>query len=319
MRLVIAMPVYEDWESAALLCEALHAELAPLTDVQATILLVDDGSTRQTGASLAPANHPHNRVWVLRLRRNLGHQRAIAVALAYIHEKIACEAVIVMDADGEDRPAEIPRLIHSYRASTFPVTIFVERGRRIESLTFKTYYQIYRFLHFLLTGRGIRFGNFSLMPAEHLASIVAFPELWNHFAAAVLKAQLPYSTIRADRGRRLRGKSRMKFVSLVIHGLSALFAGYEVVSTRLLAATAILFVVALMLMLCVILVKLLTRLAIPGWATIAGGLLVLMGFQLLTTAISIIFSVMMNRNSLGFLPLRDYSFFVADCREIRSA
>ena len=319
MRLVIAMPVYEDWESAALLCEALHAELAPLTDVQATILLVDDGSTRQTGANLAPANHPHNRVWVLRLRRNLGHQRAIAVALAYIHEKIACEAVIVMDADGEDRPAEIPRLIQSYGKSTFPVTIFVERGRRIESLTFKAYYQIYRFLHFLLTGRGIRFGNFSLMPAEHLASIVAFPELWNHFAAAVLKAQLPYSTIRADRGRRLRGKSRMKFVSLVIHGLSALFAGYEVVSTRLLAATAILFVVALMLMLCVILVKLLTRLAIPGWATIAGGLLVLMGFQLLTTAISIIFSVMMNRNSLGFLPVRDYSFFVADCREIRSA
>jgi len=319
MRLVIAMPVYEDWESAALLCEALHAELAPLTDVQATILLVDDGSTRQTGASLAPANHPHNRVWVLRLRRNLGHQRAIAVALAYIHEKIACEAVIVMDADGEDRPAEIPRLLQSYRESTFPVTIFVERGRRIESLTFKTYYQIYRFLHFLLTGRSIRFGNFSLMPAEHLASIVAFPELWNHFAAAVLKAQLPYSTIRADRGRRLRGKSRMKFVSLVIHGLSALFAGYEVVSTRLLAATAILFLMALILMLCVILVKLLTHLAIPGWATIAGGLLVLMGFQLLTTAISIIFSVMMNRNSLGFLPVRDYSFFVADCREIRSA
>jgi len=40
---------------------------------------------------------------------------------------------------------------------------------------------------------------------------------------------------------------------------------------------------------------------------------------LLTTMISIIFSVMMSRNNLGFLPLRDYSFFVAECREIRPA
>lgn len=319
MRLVIAMPVYEDWESAALLCEALHSELARLADVQSTILLIDDGSTRQMNDEFARTNQSSNDLWVLRLRRNLGHQRAIAVALAYIHEKIPCEAVIVMDADGEDRPIEIPRLIQSYRESTAPATIFVERGRRIESLTFKAYYQIYRFFHRLLTGRGIRFGNFSLMPAEHLTSIVAFPELWNHFAAAVLQARLPYFTIRADRGSRLRGKSKMNFVSLVIHGLSALFASYEVVSTRLLAATAILFTVTLTLLVSVVLVKLLTNLAIPGWATITGGLLLLMGFELLTTTISIIFSVMMSRNNLGFLPLRDYSFFVADCREIRSA
>src|SRR3954453_15433857 len=155
MRLVIAMPVYEDWESAALLCEALHAELARLTDVHATLLLIDDGSTRQIGTDAAPANQSLDDVWVLRLRRNLGHQRAIAVALAYIHENIQCEAVIIMDADGEDRPAEIPRLIQSHREATFPVTIFVERGRRIESLAFRAYYQIYRFFHLLLTGRGI--------------------------------------------------------------------------------------------------------------------------------------------------------------------
>jgi polyisoprenyl-phosphate glycosyltransferase len=319
MRLIITMPVYQDWESAALLCQAVDAELAGLADVQATILLVDDGSIQQIGTSFAVLNRAGlEGIRLLRLRRNLGHQRAIAVALAYIQQNIPCDAVIVMDADGEDRPAEIPRLIEAFRRSTSPTTVFVERGRRMDSLMFKTYYLVYRFFHSLVTGRGIRFGNFSLMPAEHLASIVAFPELWNHYAAAVLKSRLPYSTIRADRGYRLRGESRMNFVSLVIHGLSALFASYEVVSTRLLVGTGLMSLLAFVLVVCIVSIRLFTHLIIPGWAAIFGGLLLLMAFQLVPAALSIIFSVMMNRNSLGFLPLRDYSFFVADCSEIRS-
>ena len=46
---------------------------------------------------------------VLRLRRNVGHQRAIALGLTYLQVEAGCEAVIVMDADGEDRPADVPR------------------------------------------------------------------------------------------------------------------------------------------------------------------------------------------------------------------
>lgn len=319
MQLVITMPVYEDWESASLLCEALDAELAGLTNVQTSILMVDDGSIRQIEDSFAALKLAHfKEIWLLRLRRNLGHQRAIAVALAYIEQNVPCDAVIVMDADGEDRPVDVPRLVEAFCTSTSPVTIFVERGRRMESLAFKAYYQVYRFFHFLVTGRGIRFGNFSLMPAEHLASIVAYPELWNHYAAAVLKSRLPYSTIRADRGFRLRGQSRMNFVSLVIHGLSALFASYEVVSTRLLVGTGVMSLLSLVLLMGVVFMRLFTPLVIPGWASILGGLLVVLAFELLAAALSIIFSVMMNRNSLGFLPLRDYSLFVADCREIRS-
>lgn len=320
MRLIITMPVYEDWESASLLCEALDAQLANLTSVQISILMVDDGSIRQIGDSFAELKPAHLKgIWLLRLRRNLGHQRAIAVALAYIQQNIPCDAVIVMDADGEDRPTEVPRLVEAFCASTSPVTIFVERGRRMESLAFKSYYVVYRFFHFWLTGRGIRFGNFSLMPAEHLASIVAYPELWNHYAAAVLKSRLPYTTIRADRGFRLHGQSRMNFVSLVIHGLSALFASYEVVSTRLLVGTGVLSLLSLLLLAGVVFTRLFTRWTIPGWASVLGGLIVVLAFELLAAALSIIFSVMMNRNSLGFLPLRDFSFFVADCREIQPA
>jgi hypothetical protein len=317
MRVVITMPVYEDWESAALLCHAIDAELAKVASIQASIIITDDGSRTKFGSHFALADYEHvNAIRLLRLRRNLGHQRAIAVSLAFIQQNVPCDAVIVMDADGEDRPSDIPRLIHAFRASNSAETIFVERGRRIESLVFKTYYQIYRFFHYLLTGRGIRFGNFSLIPAEHLASIVAFPELWNHYAAAVLRSGLPYSTIRGDRAYRLRGESKMNFVSLFIHGLSALFASYEVVSTRLLVGTGVFSAVALFFIISVVMARSVTHFAVSGWVTGAAALLLVITFELVTAAFSIVFSVMMNRNNLGFLPLRDYSFFVAGCSEI---
>jgi polyisoprenyl-phosphate glycosyltransferase len=135
------------------------------------------------------------------LRRNFGHQRAIAVALAYVQQKLPADAIVVMDADGEDRPEDIARLVEALENSPTPVKVFAERGRRIENLSFKLFYLCYRLMHWLLTGRKIRFGNFSLLPRWHLDSLVAYPELWNHYAAALIRSRLPYITIRADRAR----------------------------------------------------------------------------------------------------------------------
>jgi glycosyltransferase involved in cell wall biosynthesis len=319
MQIIIVMPVYEDWESAGILSAAIDECLMAFPRIAATVLLVDDGSSR-TEPDNFPGYAPKNikSIKVLRLRRNLGHQRAIAVALAYVQQKLPGDAALIMDADGEDRPQDIHRLVEAFEASDSPVTVFAERGRRIESLSFKLFYGCYRLLHRMLTGRNIRFGNFSLLPRRHLDSIVAYPELWNHYAAAVLKARLPYTTLRADRGKRLRGNSKMSFVGLVIHGLSALFASYEIVSTRLLVGTALLGMAFFILMLAVVGVRLFTHLAIPGWATFTGGLLFILVTQSIAAQLIIIFSVMMSRNNLGFLPIRDYEYFVADCVQLRT-
>jgi polyisoprenyl-phosphate glycosyltransferase len=65
-------------------------------------------------------------------------------------------------------------------------------------------------------------------------------------------------------------------------------------------------------------VRLLTNLAIPGWATFTSGLLFILVAQSGATLLTITFSVMMNRNTLGFLPIRGYEYFVSECVEIRS-
>jgi hypothetical protein len=311
MRILITMPVYEDWPSAMELCQSIDNIFREKKTFQVGILLVDDGSTETACPSELPF-HPValESVSLLALRRNLGHQRAIAIALAHIHQSWKGDAVVVMDADGEDRPEDILLLLKAMENAPRPTAVFAERGKRLENVLFRFFYNAYRALHRVLTGRDIRFGNFSVLPLSHLDTLVLFPEMWNHYAATFLKSRLPYLRVRCDRARRKSGESHMNFVSLLIHGLSALLANQEVVGTRLLVMMLGATITLFLTILTVGGVRLLTHLAIPGWATMTMGLLIILVSQSLIAAFLLIFSMMMERSHLGFLPMRDYAYFV---------
>ncbi len=85
MQIVITMPVCEDWDSAIELCQKIDLVFRDEKSLRVSLLLIDDGSTIST---------PPREVWfrpeaienisILVLRRNLGHQRAIAIALAHL-------------------------------------------------------------------------------------------------------------------------------------------------------------------------------------------------------------------------------------------
>ena len=312
MQVIIIMPVYEDWESAIEVCHRIDAVLQQQDDIQASLLLIDDGSMSLTYPRQLPfAPTATERISVLVLRRNLGHQRAIAVGMTYLQQNRKADALVVMDADGEDRPEDIPLLIEAMRKTGRPTAVFAERGKRLENGFFRIFYQCYRILHRFLTGRDIRFGNFSLLPWLYLDRLVLYPELWNHYAATFIKSQLPYVRVRCNRSVRIHGKSHMNAVSLVIHGLSALFANQELVGTRLLVFHLLITLSLFFLAWTVVGVRLLTSLAIPGWATSTIGLLLVLVGQSLVASFILVFSVMMNRSQLGFLPVRDYSYFVS--------
>jgi polyisoprenyl-phosphate glycosyltransferase len=319
MRVVITMPVLDDWQAARMVCNEIDRVLISRPDVLCTVLLIDDGSMTAPGpafATLVPqALHG---LQVLVLRRNLGHQRAIAIALAYIQEHIACDAVVVMDADGEDRPEDIPRLLATFEQSPAPVAVFARRGRRVEGWVFKSFYALYRGLHVLLTGRGISFGNFSVLPRQHLTSLVCYPELWNHYAAAVINSRLPWTTIVADRAARAAGESKMKFTALVMHGLSALFAYQETVSTRILIGSAGLCAVLFLTSCLLIFTHLFGQDDSLTPLLLGAVVFPLAILQILAMALGFVFAGMVNRSNLGFLPLRDFRYFVSECKTLAS-
>src|SRR5262249_16818142 len=156
-------------------------QIVGLPSVNARALLVDDGSPNGTeGWSPIPLDGLR-RVDALRLRRNIGHQRAICAGLCYIHEHLQCDAILVMDADGEDRPDDAARLIQLLIDK--PGTVFfAERRKRFEGIVFRFGYAMFRGLHHVLTGIPVRVGNFSIIPSALLRRLTYMSELWNHYA-----------------------------------------------------------------------------------------------------------------------------------------
>jgi hypothetical protein len=143
--------------------------------------------------------------------------------------------------------------------------------------------------------------------------------LWNHYAAAVFKVRLPNDSIPTARAHRLMGESRMNFVALVSHGLSALSVHAEVIGVRLLVLSGITATVVSVLIAMVVALRLLTSLAIPGWATTAAGLLLVLLFQTIAAAVFFVFLVLHGRSQPLFIPIRDYSFFVDGTRRVYGA
>jgi len=102
----------------------------------------------------------------------------------------------------------------------------------------------------------------------------------------------------------------MDFVSLVTHGLSAMSVFAEVVGVRLLVATSVLSCIALAGLIAVLAIRLGTGLAIPGWASMVAGCLMIILLQACIMSLIFVFVSLQWRNNLTFLPLRDYRYFL---------
>jgi glycosyltransferase involved in cell wall biosynthesis len=313
---LIIMPVFNDWVALDPLLRRLDEELSR-KNLEVEILLIDDGSTIK--APTDPGFVGYKRIAkidILRLRRNLGHQRAIAIALAHIEERVPCQAVVVMDADGEDKPEDAVRLIEEFQHGDQESVIFAQRTKRSEGPLFRLSYFIYRRLYQALTGQEIRIGNFSIIPRPLLTRIVVVSEIWNHYSSGILKARIPHRYIPTDRSSRLAGTSRMNYVQLVVHGLSAISIYGDVIGVRALLATVLLALVSMILIIVAIVVRSATDLAIPGWATYVIGLSFIILLQSITISFSFVFLILNGRNNYSFLPQRDYHYFVLDVRRV---
>ena len=71
------------------------------------ILVVDDGSTDGTVEVMTELGKHHPQLRLVRLRRNYGKSTALQAAF----ERARGDVVVLMDADGQDRPEEIPKLL----------------------------------------------------------------------------------------------------------------------------------------------------------------------------------------------------------------
>jgi hypothetical protein len=143
--------------------------------------------------------------------------------------------------------------------------------------------------------------------------------MWNHFPAAAYHSRQPVCTIPSQRAKRLSGKSRMNFVSLVIHGLSAISVYNEVMGIRMLILGAVLTLMDLAGIALIVYIRLGTDLAIPGWATFGVGILTILFLLLMMMMVVFVFVSLSGRDTSSFMPKRDYAYFILGIRPYTGA
>jgi polyisoprenyl-phosphate glycosyltransferase len=315
-HVAILIPIFNDWGSLAKLLPEIDAVLKS-AGLRGRVTVVDDGSTVTPDDEIRRQAYTSIRTTELvRLRCNLGHQRAIAVGMAHLNRSgVGAGAVVVMDGDGEDRPEDIPPLVAEL-SRTHCQVVFAARTKRFESQAFRLMYQLYRLVHWLLTGIAVRVGNFSAVSPSILPGLLISPDIWNHYAAAVFRSRIRFSTLPLPRGRRYLGASQMRYSSLVAHGLSAIAVFGEIVGARLILLVGGAVVLASFLLAVVVAVRLFTTYAIPGWATNAAGLLILFLMQAILSILILALIVLGGRTQAKVMPLRDAELFIESVRPL---
>ena len=269
----VVMPIYEDREASTRLFRELFAEYG----ARVFVVAVDDGSVHQP-VNVEVLESTGLRGVVIQLKRNVGHQRAIAIGINYVADQMPeMPCTIVMDSDGEDTPQSIRELVEPMQSPNIDVVV-AQRKSRVETLRFKTFYVVYKTIFQWLTGRKISFGNFMALKPSALKRLMAMQELWVHVAACVLTSKLRVQTLPIDRGPRYAGKSKMNFVGLALHGFRALMVFAEDVLVRVGIVCAAVAVIAVLSSILAIVLKF-SGFATPGWFSVALGILLLVFLQ----------------------------------------
>ncbi len=106
MKLSVVIPIYNEEENIEILHERLSNTLQSMKD-EYEIIYVDDGSNDRSLEILERIQKEDNHVLVLSMRRNFGQTAAFAAGFDFAKGDV----IVTMDADLQNDPDDIPRLI----------------------------------------------------------------------------------------------------------------------------------------------------------------------------------------------------------------
>ena len=217
MKFFILIPIYNDWKSVLKLIENINLQLED-NDDEITIFIINDASTEETPIIEGEYKNFLS-IKIINIKNNLGHARCIATGLKYVYENFEFDYVIPMDGDGEDRPEEIKNFINLAKQNSNE-PIVGKRVKRSEGLIFKINYFIHKIVTLILTGKSIKFGNFTCLPKNTVYKLINDKSTWSSFSGSLSKLEKKLVFSPSERGKRYFGPSKMNFFNLLIHSFS---------------------------------------------------------------------------------------------------
>ncbi len=223
----VAVPLYNEEATLPELLRRVGAVLDTLPGGPHELVLVDDGSTDGTRDMMEAATRADPRLVSVALSRNFGHQPALTAALDHVNGDV----VVLMDADLQDPPEEIPRFLEAYHQG-YDV-VYAQRERRKEPLWLRfCYWAYYRLLaRMARPALPLDAGDFSLIARRVAQEIRRAPERQRYLRGLRAWAGFRQLGIPVERAGRHAGESKYSFGRLVELGLDGIFS-FSVVPIR---------------------------------------------------------------------------------------
>ncbi len=182
------------------------------------VICVDDGSRDLTFQIVKEKNKQDKRWKILSLSRNFGHQAALTCGLHHA----TGDAVIVLDADLQDPPEELHKLLKQWEKG-YDV-VFAIRTKRKESLFKKiSYFAFYRILERLANiSIPLDSGDFCLMDKKVVAVLNKMPERNRFIRGLRAWSGFKQTGIVYERHARFAGESKYplsKLIKLAMDGI----------------------------------------------------------------------------------------------------
>ncbi|HYK83076.1 MAG TPA: glycosyltransferase family 2 protein [Gemmatimonadales bacterium] len=241
-RVSVALPLYNEAAGIPELLRRVGAALDRTPGGPHEIVVVDDGSTDATLARLEAAAAIDDRLIVVSLSRNFGHQAALTAAL----DQVSGDVTVVMDGDLQDPPELIPQFLEHY-AKGYDV-VYAQRTHRKEAwwlrLSYYLFYRVFRRLSNVSVP--VDAGDFGLMSRRVVEQLRLVPE--RHRFLRGLRSWVGFRQVgvAVERGERQTGKSKYgvrRLLGLAADGVFA-FSIVPIRAAALLGAVAILVATA---------------------------------------------------------------------------
>ena len=262
MLLSVVIPVLNEAETVPLMLERLRGSLHGRTW---EVLFVDDGSTDGTADILERAALEDERVKLLRFTRNFGHQAAVTAGLDFA----GGDAVVVMDADLQDPPELLPRMLALFEEGydvVSPQRVSREAETRFKRWTSTLFYRILsRIADHPLTPD---VGDFRLFSRRAVMAIRSLREQHRYMRGMVAWLGMKEAVLPFERRARAAGKTSYPLLRMLRFAWTGI-SSFSALPLRIsIAAGCILSCAGFVYLLWVLFQAIWTTNLVPGWASV---------------------------------------------------
>jgi polyisoprenyl-phosphate glycosyltransferase len=259
----VILPIYNEKSNLPELVRQLDKAADGLkTKAHVQYLFINDGSVDGSKEFLEALHAARTDVRVVHLIHNFGHSAALACGLSHFQADIA----VIMDADLQDSPQALLQMFEKWQQGS--QTIVAERASRREKLRF-FFDLFYKVLHKMApTLPPLKFGTHCMLDAQVVQRLKQYTERNRYLPGLVSLASGKITALPFDRARRAHGESQVGFLGLLNLAVTAIVS-FSSRPVRLVSLFGILAsVCSLGFGLGIVMIKLLTPYAIPGWASL---------------------------------------------------